>query len=240
MRVDFEGSDNPVRSISDHSGYIYIPFFEEGKRFVATAFDRVTGQTRTFEGVGPAYRDSTHLFFNFLTEDPPELCAPPEGYNKVWRGFASNLWEEPLNWLPEGAPAPSDDVYICPDAIGQPSKADVAINVNDLFVPEGARITFDGFGGLLNVFGNLDASGGIDGSAGPVIIRGGGNHEGTVHRVEVWEPSTLSGDLTVTESISVQEPSGVIPERDGDASLRFGGHTLTTESFACCDSGAVG
>jgi hypothetical protein len=234
VRVDHEGSDNPIRTISDTNGYLYIPFFEEGKRFVATAFDRATGQTRTFEGVGPAYRDWTHLFFNFRTEDTVEICTPPEGYNKTWRGFVSNQWFEPLNWEPEGVPVSTDNAYICPDAIGQPNQTQDAITVNDLLVPEGARFTNSSPLVRVRVLGDLDATGGIDGS-GPIILLGG-SIKGTVHRVEVWEPSSLSGDTTITDRITITEVS----EDDDDASLTLSGHTLAAQNFSCCSNGAVG
>lgn len=237
VRVDHEGSDNPVQTISDSNGYIYVPFFEAGKRFVATALDRVTRQTRTYEGLGPAFGDSTYLYFNFRTEDPVDTCTPPEGYNKTWRGFLSNEWFEPLNWDPEGVPVSTDNVYICPDAVGQPNETRDAITVNDLLVPTGASLSNSSPLVRLHVLGNLDAAGGITG-AGPVILLGG-TIRGSVHAVEVWEPSSLAGETTITRRIEVTEPP-VAEGGDADSSLTLAGNTLITEEFRCCRNGAQG
>lgn len=236
VRVDHEGSDNPIRSISDSNGYIYVPFFEAGKRFTATALDRVTRQTRSYEGVGPAYRDSTYLFFNFRTEDSVEPCTPPPGYNKTWRGFVSNEWFEALNWEPEGVPISTDDVYICPDAVGQPSQTRDAIAVNDLLVPDGAHFTNSSPLVRVHVIGALDATGGIDG-AGAVILLGG-TMKGTLDHVQVWEPSSLAGDTTITERIQITEPPAA-EGGDADSSLTLGGHALITQDFVCCENGAI-
>lgn len=149
----------------------------------------------------------------------------------------SNQWFEPLNWEPEGVPVSTDDVYICPDAIGQPSQTRDAITVHDLLVPEGAHFTNSSPLVRVRVFGELDATGGIDG-LGPVNLLGG-TIKGTVHRVEVWEPSSLAGDATITDRITINEPSGT-PEADGDASLALSGHTLSTQVFSCCVSGVQG
>lgn len=46
----------------------------------------------------------------------------PAGYNKTWRGVASDEWFDPLNWEPEGVPVATDNVYISPDAIAQPNQ----------------------------------------------------------------------------------------------------------------------
>jgi hypothetical protein len=235
VRVDHEGSDNPIRSISDASGYIYVPFFEAGKRFVATALDRVTRQTRTYEGVAPAYRDSTYLFFNFRTEDAVDLCTPPQGYNKTWRGFVSNEWFEPLNWDPEGVPVSTDNVYICPDAAGQPSQTRDTIVVNDLLIPPGASVVNSSPLVRVSVLGDLDATGGISGT-GPVLLLGG-TIKGTVHTLQVWEPSSLAGDTTITQGIDVTEPS-LAEGADADSTLTLAGHTLTAETFRCCLNGA--
>ncbi|MBT8461296.1 MAG: hypothetical protein KJO44_02150 [Gemmatimonadetes bacterium] len=158
----------------------------------------------------------------------------PEGYNKTWSGVVSNDWFEPLNWEPEGIPVSTDNVYISPDAAGQPDRTRDAISVNDLLIPEGASFTNSSSLVRVRVFGDLDATGGIDGS-GPIVLLGG-TIKGTVHRVEVWEPSSLSGDTTITDRIGIFE----VVDPDGDASLTLSGHTLATQNFSCCSNGAVG
>jgi hypothetical protein len=158
----------------------------------------------------------------------------PEGYNKTWRGVVSNEWFEPLNWEPEGVPGATDNVYISPDAPGQPDRTRDAISVNDLLIPEGASFTNSSTVVRVRVLGDLDATGGIDGS-GPIILLGG-TIKGTVHRLDVWEPSSLSGDTTITDRINITE----VVDDDDDASLALSGHTLTAQNFTCCTNGAVG
>ena len=158
----------------------------------------------------------------------------PEGYNKTWRGSASDEWFEPLNWAPEGVPVATDNVYISPDAIQQPNQTQAPITVNNLLIPEGASFTNNNPSLRVRVLGDLDATGGIDGT-GPVILLGG-SIKGTVERIQVWEPSSLSGDLTVTDSIELVE----VEDDDNDASLTLSGHTVTAQTFQCCNNGAVG
>jgi hypothetical protein len=70
VKVFFGGGSSvvPFTGISDSSGYFYIPFIPEGQLFEAIAFDTLTGQTRSFEGTGPATGQSTYMFFDFLSE----------------------------------------------------------------------------------------------------------------------------------------------------------------------------
>ena len=235
VRIDSEGEDNPVRSISDSNGYIYFAFIPGGAPFVATAFDRVTRESRTFEGVGPAFGRSTYLFFDFRAEQTNEVCTPPVGYDKTWRGFVSNDWFEADNWEPAGIPTSGDNVFICADAPGQPTHAGGSADANDLLVPEGASIDMASALSVLRVNGDLVADGPIDGAGGVVIMQGG-SIEGTVHRVQVFEPTALSGATTITQLIEVVEPQ---QGGDGDASLDLNGNSLDTVQFECCVNGAT-
>lgn len=66
----FYGGTNvvPFTGISDSSGYFYLPLIPENQPFQAIATDTLTGETRSFEGVGPEVGQSTYMYFDFLTE----------------------------------------------------------------------------------------------------------------------------------------------------------------------------
>jgi hypothetical protein len=66
----FYGSGNsvPFSGISDASGYFYLPSIPAGQPFEAIAYDTLTSETRSFEGVGAEVGDSTYLFFDFFSE----------------------------------------------------------------------------------------------------------------------------------------------------------------------------
>jgi len=65
------GSSIPFTGVSDAGGYFFIPLIPEAEPFTAIAFDTTTGETRTFEGTGPAIGDSVFMFFDFLSEAEP-------------------------------------------------------------------------------------------------------------------------------------------------------------------------
>lgn len=54
---------------TDAAGYFFIPLIPRNEPFTAIAVDTVTGENRTFEGVGPALGESVFMFFDFLSED---------------------------------------------------------------------------------------------------------------------------------------------------------------------------
>jgi hypothetical protein len=55
--------------MTDPGGYFFIPLIPEGEPFTALAIDTANGDTRTFEGTGPAMGDSILMFFDFVNED---------------------------------------------------------------------------------------------------------------------------------------------------------------------------
>ena len=66
----FSGSSaTPFTGLVDEGGYFFVPFIPEGEPFTALAIDTGSGQTRTFEGVGPATGDSVFMFFDFFNDD---------------------------------------------------------------------------------------------------------------------------------------------------------------------------
>jgi hypothetical protein len=57
----------PFSGLADPGGYFFIPLIPEDEPYVALAIDTATGETRSFEGIGPATGDSTYMFFDFYT-----------------------------------------------------------------------------------------------------------------------------------------------------------------------------
>ncbi len=62
------GISVPFTGVSDPAGYVYIPIVPEGQPFEAVAFDTLTGETRSFEGVGAPVGTSTYVYFDFFGE----------------------------------------------------------------------------------------------------------------------------------------------------------------------------
>jgi hypothetical protein len=63
------GAAFPFSGATDAGGYFFIPLIPEGEPFVATAIDTLTGQMRTFQGVGPPLGQSVPMFFDFFSGD---------------------------------------------------------------------------------------------------------------------------------------------------------------------------
>ena len=61
------GSGFPFSGATDAGGYFFIPLIPQGEPFVATAIDTLTGQMRTFEGVGPPVGESIIMAFDFFS-----------------------------------------------------------------------------------------------------------------------------------------------------------------------------
>jgi hypothetical protein len=110
VKVRLSGGANlPFTGVTDAGGYFFIPLIPEGQPFVATAFDTLTGQTRTFEGVGPPTGESVLMFFDFFSEEPPVPFEP----TIQWDGGGDGAsWLDPLNWDTDTLPGPADQVLI--------------------------------------------------------------------------------------------------------------------------------
>ena len=65
MRIFVDGQTVPFSGATDGGGYFFVPFIPEGRDFTAIAFDTVTGQGRSFRGVGPANGQSIGMYFDF-------------------------------------------------------------------------------------------------------------------------------------------------------------------------------
>ena len=56
---------SPFTGANDAGGYFFVPFIPKGEEFRAVALDKVTGATKTFDGVGPEVGKSVYMFFDF-------------------------------------------------------------------------------------------------------------------------------------------------------------------------------
>jgi Carboxypeptidase regulatory-like domain len=65
VRIFVDGQTVPFSGATDGGGYFFVPFLPEGREFTAIAFDTVTGQGRSFRGVGPATGQSIGMAFDF-------------------------------------------------------------------------------------------------------------------------------------------------------------------------------
>ncbi len=73
VKVLSSGSSVPFTGITDAGGYFFIPMIPNGQPFTAIATDTLTGESRTFEGVGKPVGESVFIFFDFLSDDAGEI-----------------------------------------------------------------------------------------------------------------------------------------------------------------------
>lgn len=106
VKVKSSGSLTPFTGVTDPGGYFFVPFIPEGEPFTATAIDTLTGQFRSFEGVGPATGESVFMFFDFFSDDVALGTIAWDG------GGDGTSWHDPLNWNLDRLPAPTDTVTI--------------------------------------------------------------------------------------------------------------------------------
>jgi hypothetical protein len=62
------GSRLAFSSVTDAGGYFFVPLVPERQPFIAIAIDTVTGEQRSFQGVGPAPGQTVFTVFDFLSE----------------------------------------------------------------------------------------------------------------------------------------------------------------------------
>lgn len=75
VKVFSSGKSGPFTGMTDIDGYFYIPFIAADQPFVAVATKVSTGETRTFEGIGPKTGDSVFINFNFLSDVTSDLTV---------------------------------------------------------------------------------------------------------------------------------------------------------------------
>ena len=106
IKVFTNGSATPFTGLTDPGGYFFVPFIPEGEPFTAIAIDTVTGDTRSFDGVGPETGDSVYMFFDFFNEEE-------QPFSISWDGGGDGVsWHDPLNWDTDDVPNSSDRVLI--------------------------------------------------------------------------------------------------------------------------------
>ena len=77
------GSFAPFSGVTDAAGYFFLPEIPAGQPFTAIAFDTLTGETRTTQGVGPPLGDAVTLFFDFFH---PDNSTPALAFGAVVTG----------------------------------------------------------------------------------------------------------------------------------------------------------
>ncbi len=69
VKIFSGGNATPFTGMTDPGGYFFVPFIPADEPFTALAIDTATGDTRTFEGIGPATGESVYMFFDFFNDD---------------------------------------------------------------------------------------------------------------------------------------------------------------------------
>jgi hypothetical protein len=197
VKVLSSGFPIPFSGLTDAGGYFFIPLIPAGEPFSAVAIDRVTGQTRTATGVGPAIGASVFMFFDFLTEEGPEPASIH------WDGGGNGTsWHDPLNWDLNRLPTLTDTVSIdVPGAItvthssgstailSLHSEEAIVLSAGTLSIDAASTIsnTFTFSGGTLAGVGSLTVDGLLTWSAGTMNNLGGTTANGGL---------IISGSLT--------------------------------------------
>jgi len=118
IKVLVNNQATPFTGLSDAGGYFFVPFIPAGEPFTAVAVDRVTGETRTMDGTGPALGQSAFLFFDFFTPQQVD-------YTIQWDGGGDGMsWHDPQNWSLDRIPDVGDRVAI--------TTADTSVVVHDV------------------------------------------------------------------------------------------------------------
>ncbi|MEZ4638681.1 MAG: Ig-like domain-containing protein [Caldilineaceae bacterium] len=104
VKIYVNGNPTPFSGLTDAGGYFFVPFIPQGETFTAIAFDRETGQTRRYTGVGPRTGDSTLFFFDFNAPDAASI---------TWDGGGDGAsWADAQNWALDRVPSADDNVAI--------------------------------------------------------------------------------------------------------------------------------
>ena len=105
VRIYIDGSPTPFSGITDAGGYFFVPLIPADEPFTAIAFDRDSGETRTYRGVGPRTGDSILFFFDFN--------APDNSSSIRWDGGGDgSSWADARNWDLDRLPLGEDRVAI--------------------------------------------------------------------------------------------------------------------------------
>jgi hypothetical protein len=105
VKIYVNGSPTPFSGLTDAGGYFFVPLIPADEPFTAIAFDRDSGETRTYRGVGPRTDDSILFFFDFN--------APDNSTSIRWDGGGDgSSWADARNWDLDRLPLGEDRVAI--------------------------------------------------------------------------------------------------------------------------------
>jgi len=240
IKVLSGGSAIPFSGLTDAGGYFFVPFIPQGEPFTAVAIDTLTGQFRTFEGIGPATGESVFMFFDFLSEDGTVGTIS-------WDGGGDGVsWHDPLNWSTDTLPTITDTVTInvpgnitvthslsatsiislhSQEAIvlsGGSLSIDLASEINNTFTLSGG--TLDGAGTITST-GTLTWTGGTMSGLGRTIANGGLVISGGVTKL-------LSGRTLDSPGTATWSSTGPLNLRFGAAFNNLPGATFEVQNDA--------
>ena len=126
--------------------------------------------------------------------------SDPADFERTWVG-ASNDWNDPANWSPNGVPGPGDDVLLVGPSVFVLLTTD--ISVRSLVLLDGA--TIDSNGHTITVNGSVQAGHTIEGT-GTVVMTGTGTLSGEVPNLEIAAGAsvTLIGSVHVTGDLTLR------------------------------------
>ncbi|GAB4444976.1 MAG: hypothetical protein OHK0015_46860 [Chloroflexi bacterium OHK40] len=105
VKVFSRGSSIAFTGLVDAGGYAFVPIIPQDEPFVAVAYDRASGETRTFRGIGPKPGWSVRMFFDF--------SRPEDATTARWDGGGDGTrWADPLNWEGDHLPTPAQNVLL--------------------------------------------------------------------------------------------------------------------------------
>ena len=131
-----------------------------------------------------------------------QACAPFDVYNKAWIGgdnAGPHDWSNAANWSPAGAPASTDNVFVCAGPTAAPVLSANA-PVGSLLLENAASLDLNGF--TLTASGSVNAPSPIIG--GTLAMAGNATTlQGTVPNLNVTGAVTLAGATNVNGALSL-------------------------------------
>lgn len=169
-------------------------------------------------------------------QPPPNPCATatPAGFTKSWIGDVSTDWASAGNWSPSGAPAATDNVFIC---AGRPNQPTLSVNttINDLRVENTATLIVTE-SRVLTATGNVNAGTTIVGLGSVLMTGANKTFQGTFPNLIIGANGTIAAAAatTVVGNLLVRSPVG------GIANLDVAGQTIhVTGAFETSGEGGV-
>jgi uncharacterized repeat protein (TIGR01451 family) len=151
---------------------------------------------------------------SLLTPVTACVTSAPGGY-VVWTGNQDTNWITPENWSTGAVPVPSDDVYVCSQALNQPAIT-TGGSARNVLVGAGASIAISGVETQLQAAGNVTATGPITGSGALSMTGAGVTLQGAVGTTYIYGTVTLAADTAFTGDLAIFS-----------GAFDLGGHTAT-------------